>query len=79
MVKYCWICYSTKTDDDFICDICDRHYCEDCSYSFTLHYQFQGSRCYSCANQSRRKKYSIIDERNNKIDLILDTKCFHNQ
>ena len=24
----------------------------DCSYSFTIHYQFQGNRCYQCADQS---------------------------
>lgn len=71
MKKYCYICYSDNTDGDFICDSCNEYYCEDCSYTFSIHYQHQGSRCYSCANQSRRKKLDKSIIRENKIKLIL--------
>lgn len=50
----CYICKSTNLEENWICDRCDQLYCEDCSYTFTLHYQFQGSRCYHCADQHRR-------------------------
>jgi hypothetical protein len=50
---HCYICYSMLIDDSFTCDTCDQYYCEDCSYHFTLHYQFQGARCYMCADQYR--------------------------
>jgi len=65
-MKYCYICYS-QTDPEFICDRCDEHYCEDCSYTFSLHYQFQGSRCYRCADQDRREKLDMRDVRINQI------------
>lgn len=71
MKKYCYICYSDNTDDDFICDSCNEYYCEDCSYTFSIHYQHQGSRCYSCANQSRRKKLEKSIIRENKLKTIL--------
>ena len=71
MVKHCHICYSTNTDDDFICDRCGEHYCEDCSYSFTLHYQYEVSLCYWCSVQNRK---TPLNKRNSKIDFILNEK-----
>ena len=71
---YCHICYSTNVDEDFICDTCDQHYCEECSYTFTLHYQHEGPRCYWCADQGRRKPLSKADIRNNKLKMIFDVE-----
>lgn len=73
MIKFCYICYS-KTDDDYICDRCDEHYCYDCSYTFSLHYQHQGSRCYYCADQSRRDQLTKEDKRNNLLVLWEEMK-----
>lgn len=71
-IKHCYLCYSTRTDDDFICDTCDEYYCEDCSYTFGIYYQFQGSRCYMCADQDRRTKRLTREEiRDNKLELCL--------
>lgn len=70
---HCYICYQ-KTDEDFLCDRCEQYYCEDCSYIFTIHYQHQGSRCYSCADQSRLKPLLESNIRDNKINLILNEK-----
>jgi hypothetical protein len=69
MVKFCYICFSDKTDDDFICDTCEQNYCEDCSYTFSLHYQHQGSRCHYCADQPRRNTLTIQLKRDNKLKL----------
>ena len=65
---HCYICYSKRLEPEMICDICDEHFCEDCSYSFTIHYQFQGYRCYRCADQYRREP---LDKRDFKINYIL--------
>lgn len=65
---YCHICYTQDVDPDFICDKCDEHYCYDCSYTFSLHYQHEGSRCYECADQSRRTR---LDNRDVKINYLL--------
>lgn len=54
-----------------ICDRCEEHYCDDCSYTFSLHYQFQGSRCYSCAGQGR-KIQTKNEIRIRKIDIIIE-------
>lgn len=70
MYKYCYICYS-QTDIEMICDRCEEHYCDDCSYTFSLHYQFQGSRCYSCAGQGR-KIPTKNEIRIRKIDIIIE-------
>ena len=67
---YCYICHDI-TEEDFICDICDNYYCEECSYTYGLYYQFQGSRCYKCADQDRRNKITKNDIRNRKLDKIL--------
>lgn len=72
-IKYCHICYSDNTDDDFICDTCNEYYCEDCSYTFSLHYQHEGARCYSCADQRRRKELDKAIIRGNKIKLFLNS------
>lgn len=66
---HCYLCYA-KTDEDFICDTCDNYYCEDCSYHFKIHYQFQGARCYICADQYHRK-ITKEEIRDNKIKLII--------
>lgn len=68
----CEICYTLgqKDDDIFECDICGRLYCWECSYTFSLHYQHQGSRCYECSDQSRIKPLTKDMIRENKIDLL---------
>jgi hypothetical protein len=58
LIVKCYICHS-PLQDLYICDRCEEYYCENCSYSYTLNYQFQGSRCYACAGQDRRYKLSI--------------------
>lgn len=70
MEPHCHICYSTKVED-CVCDRCEQHYCYDCSYTFSPHYQHQGSRCYPCANQSRREKLDKSIIRENKLKTIL--------
>lgn len=70
-MNHCSICFIFPVDDNMICDLCDEHYCEDCSYTFTLHYQYQGSRCYQCSGQNRIKKLNKEDIRQNKIELTL--------
>lgn len=69
---HCSRCYTMENIDDEnnICDICEEHYCEECSYTFSLHYQHQGSRCYLCADQQRRTKLELTTKRDNKIKLI---------
>ena len=51
-MEFCYICFGA-TEEEIVCDTCGNHYCDNCSYSFTLHYQFQGPRCYKCSEQSR--------------------------
>lgn len=70
---YCYIC-AEETEDFMLCDICENHYCGDCSYIFSLHYQFEGSRCYDCANQRRRKPLDKQKIRENKLKIILENK-----
>lgn len=67
---YCIHCFSTSVEECDICDICECRYCYDCSYTYSLHYQFQGSRCYMCADQSRRTKLPLDDKRVNAIKLL---------
>lgn len=73
-MKHCGRCYTMDVDEEFICDTCEEHYCEECSYTFTIHYQFQGSRCYLCADQFRRNKLELSTKRDNKIKLITFAK-----
>lgn len=70
-MEQCYICYSPDIDDEFICDRCDNHYCDECTYTYTLHYQYQGSRCYLCSGQSRIKKLTTDIIRENKLKSIL--------
>lgn len=67
-INYCYICSTLNVEDFMICDMCNNHYCEECSYTFSLHYQYQGSRCFECADQNRRDPLSI---RERKINMIL--------
>ena len=69
--KICYICLSTDIVEDvepIPCDRCDQYYCYDCSYTFSIHYQYEGNSCYICADQSRRKP---LNKRDYKIDYIL--------
>ncbi len=68
---YCHICYD-DTDDYMICDTCDNHYCDGCSYTYTLHYQHQGSRCYHCSDQRRRKPITKSQIRKNKLKRFIN-------
>lgn len=70
--SHCYICYSTDVEPEMICDICDEIYCDDCSYTFSLHYQHQGARCHRCADQRRRKTLTKEMIRDNKLKLFLD-------
>ena len=72
----CYICYSKNTDEDFICDRCDKYYCEDCSYTYSSHFQYEGSLCYWCSGQKRRKTLLKSDILNNKIKIILNEDCY---
>lgn len=68
-IDSCHICY-VMTDELYTCDKCDNLYCYDCSYTFTIHYQYEGSLCHWCSDQGRRKKLTREELRNNKIELI---------
>lgn len=70
MECYCEIC-NGLTDTEWICDRCERYFCEDCSYIFSLHYQHEGNRCYQCSDQTRRRPL-IPDLRENSIKYILN-------
>lgn len=71
MIEHCHICYSTDVEPEMVCDICGGIYCEDCSYTFTIHYQHQGARCYWCSDQKRRKSLDLNTIRENKIKIIV--------
>jgi hypothetical protein len=70
--KICHICLSDDIhiDDEtlLICDTCDEYYCHDCSYTYTLHYQHEGMRCFWCSNQRRLKP---LDKRDFRLNYIL--------
>lgn len=70
--QICHICLSddVKVDDDqpLICDRCGEIYCYDCSYTFTLHYDYQGSLCYRCSGQQRK---TPLNRRDYKISYLL--------
>ena len=71
-MDYCYICYTENVDPEWICDICGENYCEDCSYTFSIHFQYQGSRCYLCSNQMRRNPLPPIEVlRERKINLYV--------
>lgn len=71
MEPHCHICYSTKVED-CVCDRCEQHYCYDCSYTFSPHYQYEGSLCYHCSDQRRREPLTKEIIRNNKMKFILN-------
>lgn len=72
VIPHCHICYTTDVDPDImVCDTCDEIYCEDCSYTFSLHYQHQGARCHWCSDQSRLKPLTKEKLRDNKLKLLL--------
>lgn len=72
-IIYCGCCYSMESIDPEtdICDTCEDYYCEECSYTFSIHYQFQGARCYMCADQRRRNPLSKAEKRDNKLKYFL--------
>ena len=72
MSRYCYECYRL-TDPEFLCDTCDSYYCDECSYQYSPHYQFEGARCYRCANQyPLYRGDSIKDKRDLKIERIIN-------
>lgn len=68
---HCYICYTENVHPEWICDMCEMHYCFDCSYTYSLHYQHECNRCYLCACQSRRNKLEKEIVRKNKINLYV--------
>ena len=72
-IVHCGCCYTMENIDTetHICDICGDYYCGDCSYTFSIHYQHYGSRCYMCADQSRRKRLTLSEKRDNKLKYFL--------
>ncbi len=70
MSDSCHICYEFE-DELFICDKCENFYCYECSYSYTIHYQYEGQLCCFCADQFRRKMLTITELRDRKIKLYL--------
>ena len=72
MNKICYICLSEDVwlEDDYPleCDACGEIFCYDCSYTYTIHYKHEGSRCYQCADQYRRVP---LNKRDFKINYIL--------
>jgi hypothetical protein len=69
---HCHICYTANVEPDImVCDICDGVYCEDCSYTFSIHYQHQGARCFRCSDQKRLKPLSMETIRDNKLKLFI--------
>ena len=69
-MEHCHICYTIE-DELFICDKCDELYCLDCSYTYTIHFQYEGCMCHWCSDQKRLKELSKSDIRENKLKLIL--------
>jgi hypothetical protein len=70
---HCHICYTTNVEPDImVCDRCGEVYCEDCSYTFTIHYQHQGARCFWCSEQKRLKPLTKETIRDNKLKLFLE-------
>jgi len=69
-MKHCHICCSPDVEEDMACDRCEEIYCHDCSYTFSLHYQYEGSLCFWCSDQKRRNPLTKNDIRENKIRLL---------
>lgn len=71
---HCYICYSRNVEEEFVCDRCGEYYCEECSYTYTPHFQYEGSLCYWCSDQRRRKSLTKDMIRENKINLLIYVK-----
>ena len=71
---YCHICYSKNVEEEFICDRFGEYYCEECSYTYTIHFQYEGALCYWCSDQNRKKLLTKDMIRENKISLFIDVK-----
>ena len=65
----CYICYTIA--DELICDTCDNHYCDGCTYTFGIYYQHYVSRCYKCSEQSRLRVLTKETIRENKVKYLL--------
>lgn len=68
----CYICYSKKNLD--ICEICDKPYCENCSYIFKNQFSPMGNYCYKCIDQF---KYTESELTYLKRKHILDDLQIH--
>jgi len=70
--KVCHICLSVDvfidSENILTCDTCDEYYCYDCSYTYTVHYQYEGMKCYWCSEQKRLKP---LDKRDSKLNYLL--------
>ena len=71
MTKHCHICYSDQVDDRYNCEVCDNHYCDDCSATFNEHSQIDYNCCCHCSDQSPIVCKSKGDIRDNKLKLLL--------
>lgn len=71
MEFFCYICFDLA-DAEMMCDRCGHHYCYDCSYTYGLHYQYEGNLCHWCSDQRRRTDLDINQIRDNKLKLILN-------
>ena len=67
---HCHICHTINVEEDMVCDRCEEIYCEACSYTFTLHYQYEGSLCHWCSDQKRRNPLTKDEIRSNKLRQI---------
>jgi hypothetical protein len=69
MIPHCEICYG-RPSDLYICEVCDKFYCDDCACRFSMKNQIDYNCCIYCANQL---KYSPTKQtiRENKIILTL--------
>lgn len=70
-MEHCHICYSTKDIIEVVCDRCEEAYCYECSYTYSIHYQYEGNLCYLCADQSRRNRLTKEMKRSLKIEYVL--------
>lgn len=69
-MKHCHICYSPDVEEDMVCERCEEIYCEECAYTFSLHYQHEGCLCFWCSGQSRIRPLGPNEIRENKIRLL---------
>jgi hypothetical protein len=59
--KVCHICLSDdifiSENEPLICDRCEQYYCYDCSYTYTIHYQYEGLQCYHSSRSSKKNSF----------------------